>query len=99
MNYKSLIELVMTLAFLVLPLSVFWFALKISIKSGKYFDKSNPDYYKLTMGNPLNALLFKRLRTPLGAKEIAQIISNLVWVWVFSIAILIAGTYLITRGA
>lgn len=77
MQVSALFVLTMFLSFFV----VFFFAARFVIFSSRYFDKSHPEYERLTMGNPLNAVLFSRLLTDAGNRQRAMVGKVLGAIW------------------
>jgi len=77
MRISTLSGLAMFLSFFV----VFFFAARFVIFSSRHFDKSHPEYERLTMGNPLNAVFFSRLLTNAGNRQRAMIGTVLGAIW------------------
>ena len=92
MTKDTILSAIMTIAFLAMPVSMFWYL--IAMMSSKYINKKHPDYYKLTMGNPMNALHQKQLRTPLGEQKIPELFSSVVMIWLISFSTCLVCGYL-----
>lgn len=59
----------------------FFSLIRFSMRASKYFNKSDPDYYKVSIGNPLNALFNTELLTKDGIKQRAFIGKVLSAIW------------------
>ena len=77
MQVSTTFVLTMFLSFFV----AFFVAARFVIFLSRYFDKSHPDYERLSMGNPLNALFFSRLLTDEGIRQRAMVGKVLGVVW------------------
>ncbi|WP_266184159.1 hypothetical protein [Dyella humicola] len=62
---------------------VFTFLIVFVVRGAKYREQSEPDYARLTLGNPLNALFIERLLTHEGLRFRSFFCWSLVAIWAF----------------
>ena len=67
---------------------VFVFLTIFMVRGAKYGDRSEPEYSRLTWGNPLNALFIERVLTPEGIRFRSLLLKTLMAIWVL---VLVAG--------
>jgi len=60
---------------------VFVFLTIFIVRGARYRDRSEPEYSRLTWGNPLNALFIERVLTPEGLKFRSLLLKTLVAIW------------------
>lgn len=85
--YLLLGGLVSTFAF------VFAFLIIFLVRGAKYRELSEPDYARLTLGNPLNALFIERLLTHEGVKFRSLFCWSLVTIWAFVLSASVVTTF------
>lgn len=71
-----------TFAWVFVSLTIF------TVRGARYRDRSEPEYSRLTWGNPLNALFIERVLTPEGLRFRSLILKTLMAIWAL---VLVAG--------
>jgi hypothetical protein len=72
---------------------IFVFLTVFIVRGAKYRDRSEPEYSRLTWGNPLNALFIDRILTTEGIRFRSLLLKTLMATWLIVLVAAVAASY------